>query len=267
MRTEEEKRAFAEECRKIEKAGGDVLGYIEANWPSYTPGGTWFNLQREYLGRKKRFTSGKPKEDEEHMNKMRAVCAELMNNYVDDPDADVECYLEQCGYTNVPCALRNLKAWAKENEPGWYEEIRYLTLRKKRRKNNNAVFAAKRAGKAASDACDSSPKDDSPKAVETPEAATEKPAEGIPQEDQFKKLGELARKVISEAIEKPKARMKVIEVETDLGSFRKEDDKIAFRRADDGKDYKNQLKMTVPQWKQLIQEMDDVLEMLEAIEY
>ena len=34
-RTDEQKLAFAKECLELEKAGGDVLGYIEVNWPSY----------------------------------------------------------------------------------------------------------------------------------------------------------------------------------------------------------------------------------------
>lgn len=64
-----------------------------------------------------------------------------------------------------------------------------------------------------------------------------------------------------------KKKPRVVEVETDLGSFRKEDGKIAFRRVDDGKDYKNQLKMAREQWLQLAAEMDEVLEMLEEIDY
>ena len=39
-RTDEQKQAFVNECLEIEKANGDVLGYIEVNWPSYTPRAT-----------------------------------------------------------------------------------------------------------------------------------------------------------------------------------------------------------------------------------
>ena len=66
MRTEEQKTAFARECARLEKAGGDVLEYIEKNWPSYTPRGTWFNLQKEYLHRSPfQLTDGKPVKNSE----------------------------------------------------------------------------------------------------------------------------------------------------------------------------------------------------------
>ena len=51
MRTDAEKMAFAKECLKIEKQGGNVQEYIAQNWPSYTPRATWYNLQKQYLCR------------------------------------------------------------------------------------------------------------------------------------------------------------------------------------------------------------------------
>ena len=116
-------------------------------------------------------------------------------------------------------------------------------------------------------ACESLPKDDSPKAAETPETAKERQTDGIPQERPVCTCCVRGRDSgVTVPDEIPKIKMKVIEVETDLGSFRKEEGKIAFRRVDDGTDYKNQLKMTPVQWRQLMAELDDVLEMLEAIE-
>lgn len=64
------------------------------------------------------------------MNKMRAVAAELVNNYADNPEADVAQYLTKCGYTNLPSAMRNLKQWAKANEPGWLPDLQKISLRK-----------------------------------------------------------------------------------------------------------------------------------------
>ena len=55
-RTDEQKQAFVNECLEIEKANGDVLGYIEVNWPSYTPRATWYNLQKQFLGRRREHT-------------------------------------------------------------------------------------------------------------------------------------------------------------------------------------------------------------------
>ena len=135
MRTDAEKQAFAMKCLEIEKAGGDVREYIAKNWPSYTPRATWYNLQREYLKRNSaQLTEGKPdpeREEVKEMNKMRAVAAELVNNYADNPDADVAKYLTECGYTNLPSALRNLRQWAKTNEPGWLPDLQKCSIRKK----------------------------------------------------------------------------------------------------------------------------------------
>ena len=135
MRTEEQKQAFAMKCLEIEKANGNVQEYIAKNWPSYTPRATWYNLQKQYLKRDTaHLTEGKPEiireEVNEDMNKMRAVAAELVNNYADNPDADVEKYLTECGYTNLPSALRNLRTWAKQNEPDWLPDLQKVSLRK-----------------------------------------------------------------------------------------------------------------------------------------
>lgn len=61
------------------------------------------------------------------------------------------------------------------------------------------------------------------------------------------------------------SKMKVKEVETDLGSFRREGDGISFHRADNDKDYNNRLQMSPDGWRQLKSEIDEVLEILDAI--
>ena len=267
MRTDEEKHAFTSMCLAIEKAGGDVLGFIEKQWPSYSPGGCWHNLQRTYTKRQNaRLTYGR--KDEEKMAKTRQSQEKTVQLLLEAEKnhQDAWAVLTACGYTNPHCALRNAKNWCIANHPEWLEPLRNIHL---------VDPNPKPRGKAADDAetaLQDSPKDDSPKPVETPEAAKERQTDVLPADRPVCTCcvpGRESGVTVPDELpaEKPKARMKVIEVETDLGSFRKEEDKIAFRRADDGKDYRNQLKMTVPQWKQLVQEMDDVLEMLEAIEY
>ena len=60
QRTEEEKAAILQHCLDLEKVGGDILGYL---WSQdyITPRATWFNYQREWLGRKPyEYTDGKP---------------------------------------------------------------------------------------------------------------------------------------------------------------------------------------------------------------
>lgn len=78
QRTEEEKEAILRKCLELEWTGGDILGFL---WSQdyLTPGATWFNYQREWLGRKPyQYTDGKPKKGENDMkltleNKKRAV--------------------------------------------------------------------------------------------------------------------------------------------------------------------------------------------------
>ncbi len=256
VRTDEEKEAFAKECLMIERIGGDVLGFIEKNWPSYTPRATWYNLQRQYLSRKRaeKLTEGKQKNggviDMERRN-----TGELLTKVIAliEEGKDPIAYLTSIGYKAASQSYTNLRSWAKKNRPEDFAKLPD-NLRDWKLKNGmlkqSWQIPQETAEKAASAACELNPTDDSPKAPETQETATETQTEALPEQKK-----------------ETKAKMKVIEVETDLGSFRKEDEKIAFRRVDDGTDYKNQLKMTVPQWKQLIAEMDDVLNMLEEIEY
>ena len=69
MRTPEERFRIAQECVRIEKEGGDILAYLW-NENYLTPRATWYNIQREFLGRKRyEFTEGKP--NERKMRKMK----------------------------------------------------------------------------------------------------------------------------------------------------------------------------------------------------
>ena len=297
MRSEAQKKAFALNCQEIEKKGEDVLGFIQKNWPSYTPRATWYNLQKRYLHRQPwQLTEGKPKPKEaEDMNDRKEIAHALRDNYVENGD-EIRAFLEDCGYSDPSNGLSSVKDWAKKNDPECYEAIKNLTVRgsQKRKPPEKAQNAAQTAPK-------DSPTDDSPKDAETPcwpnQQETEAPKGGYVSPEEMAK--EFARKLAekngavitccaparpvgvtvpdelpdqsSSRQVKPAAPIKkkprVTEVETDLGSFRKEEGKISFRRVDDGKDYKNQLKMAREQWLQLADEMDEVLEMLEEIDY
>lgn len=60
-RTPEEKKKIVEECIRLEKTGGDVLGYLR-QMDYITPAATWMNIQKRYLGRngEGKLTDGKP---------------------------------------------------------------------------------------------------------------------------------------------------------------------------------------------------------------
>lgn len=149
MRTEEQKTAFARECAKIEKAGGDVLEYIEKNWPSYTPRGTWFNLQKEYLHRSPfQLTDGKPvekpvknserKEGKKVKKKMNR--RETIQALIEEVNAGKDAFevLKNMGYVTPYYALRDFKIWAVNNDPDLNEQLAGISVRAPERKRVQA---------------------------------------------------------------------------------------------------------------------------------
>lgn len=60
-RSYEERQAIVRQCVKIEKRGGDVLGYLVSKGYKYSPESTWRNMQKFDLKRYT-FSSGKPRE-------------------------------------------------------------------------------------------------------------------------------------------------------------------------------------------------------------
>lgn len=295
MRTQEQRKAIADECVRIEKEGGDVLAYLKGKGFLYTTESVWRNLQTEILHRAPgSVTDGKPKEAK-GMNDRKEIAYALRDGYYENGE-EIRSFLEDCGYSDPSNGLSSVKDWAKKNDPECYKAIKDLTVRgPQKRKPSETAQNGPQTSPAVS------PKDDSPKGAETPgrvaQQETEAPKGGYVSPEEMAKefarqLGEKAGSVVtccaparpsgvtvpdeipeesSNRQVKPdepiKKKPRVTEVETDLGSFRKEEGKISFRRVDDGKDYKNQLKMSREQWLQLAAEMDEVLEMLEEIDY
>lgn len=123
MRTDEQRQAFANACREIEKQGGDVLEYIRVNWPSYTPGATWFNLQRVYLPDKK-MTSGKPQKEggEEEMRRDRVETLNGILNALKNGEHPYD-YLESVGYVNPHQAYVDTRIWARKYNHDAFEQL------------------------------------------------------------------------------------------------------------------------------------------------
>jgi len=127
MRTEEQKQAFVMECLEIEKAGGDVLRYIEVKWPSYTPRATWYNLQRQFLKRNTaQLTEGKPErpkgEIEEMAKRDRMKTLDCVIEVIGNGGHPFD-YLESIGYLNPMQAWADLKNWARKNAPEKFEQL------------------------------------------------------------------------------------------------------------------------------------------------
>lgn len=123
MRTDAELLEFALTCEKIEKQGGDVLGYIEQEYPSYTPRATWYRLQKNQLKRTAgQLTEGKPKEKGvKYMGKMMELakgCIEAFGR-----GESVYDYLASQGSKNPSAYWYQIKQTVKLKDPDLYEKL------------------------------------------------------------------------------------------------------------------------------------------------
>jgi hypothetical protein len=139
MRTKAEKLEFVKVCVQIEKAGGDVLDYIQNNWPSYSPRGTWINLQKEFLKRgPMQLTDGRPvikkevkKEVKESEKKPKSKQEDVTLKLIEcgKKGGDPGKLLSGMGYKNLHSALNNTKAWCRKNHPDWYKDLKDVYLK------------------------------------------------------------------------------------------------------------------------------------------
>lgn len=141
MRTDAEKQAFVMECLRIEKQGGNVQEYIAQNWPSYTPRATWYNLQKQYLGRNvNQLTEGKPKIERKEVNTMRkrrdknVVFEEVLN--VIEAHGDPVAWFEEEGYSIPLTGWQDLKKWARIHRP---DEVHKLPENLRRYYSENGI--------------------------------------------------------------------------------------------------------------------------------
>lgn len=119
LRTEEEKSAILAHCLELERTGGDILGYL---WSQnyLTPRATWFNYQREWLGRKPyQYTDGKPKKGRSEMARNSIVTDEIR-------EAAIKAFLaggspcrilKDAGCKNPGSAWNNIKMKLEKDNP------------------------------------------------------------------------------------------------------------------------------------------------------
>lgn len=138
LRTDEEKIAILEHCLELERTGGDILGYL---WSQdyLTPRATWFNYQREWLGRKPyEFTDGKPivirgERKMNNKNDKRKVL-EAVITAIERGD-DPLIFMTTFGYQAPQAAYAALKKYAKANAPELAPKLPDLrTIRKTTKK-------------------------------------------------------------------------------------------------------------------------------------
>ena len=126
---------LARECLRIEKEGGDVLGYIEVNMPSYTPRAAWYNLQKQFTGRRgSMLTDGRPKDkpgkENRELGKSKQKLSEVIETLLEGVRAGNDPWkvLTAMGYTNPIAAMKNAKVWCRVNAPELMPELERIVL-------------------------------------------------------------------------------------------------------------------------------------------
>ena len=119
LRTEEEKSAILAHCLELERTGGDILAYL---WSQdyLTPRATWFNYQREWLGRKPyEFTDGKPKKGLRKMPGKKIITDEIREAAINAAlSGGSPCaVLEAAGCKNPSSAWFNIKKKLEQEHP------------------------------------------------------------------------------------------------------------------------------------------------------
>ena len=123
-RTSDEIIDIVNHCVELENAGGDILGYL---WEQdyLTPRATWFNFQREYLGRKRpEYTDGKPKRSVNMAKRVYltdAQKAEAVRIAIEGKDPKV--YLDSLGVGDSDSMWSGIKAKYRVKHPEIYAKI------------------------------------------------------------------------------------------------------------------------------------------------
>ena len=123
-RTPDEIVDIVNHCVELEKTGGDILGYL---WSQdyLTPRATWFNFQREWLGRKPyEYTDGKPGKGGNMVKRVYLSDAqkeEAVRLAIEGKDP--KAYLEGLGVGDPAQMWGRIKEKLKEKRPEIYAKI------------------------------------------------------------------------------------------------------------------------------------------------
>lgn len=146
MRTDAELLEFALACEKIEKQGGDVLGYIEQEYPSYTPRATWYRLQKTWLNRTvAQLTEGKPKEKGvKYMGKMMDLAKGCIDAF--GRGESVYDFLASQGSKNPSAYWYQIKQTVKLKDPDLYEQLSVIRTDTRKRPSPTCCQPARESG-------------------------------------------------------------------------------------------------------------------------
>ena len=254
IRTEEQREEIAQECARIEKAGGDVLGYLHGlNYISARA--TWIRLQKEFLGRRKEWqlTDGKPKKKKEATmvaRPGRGKYEQHLFQLLDGMDAgeDRDKILHELGYEDPRKAYQNLRLYARQRHPEVMDRFPDLIKRK--------ADAQRKPGKTKEE------KEVKETMKDTEEVTIEQKAEPaalVPEmfipEEQVPAVSVITKPVGFDGFT-------VRAVEGDFGSYRFQEIKGKQWIDYDDKELANQLSMTVDQWRGFLEEIRKAAQVL-----
>ena len=292
---------LARDCLRIERQNGDVLAYLKGKGYIYSTRSTWENLQRQILHRSDSgITDGKPKEAEElarrknwKSEEFRSIAEEAV--LIAQSGSDPRVFLRSKGYADTAAAWMKVKRVYREDHPD--AEFPILAREKKYDSPEQPRKQARpqTAGNGAEASPEPSEGDNSEKAPEAPTEPKPPQKQGvsggyIAPEEMAKQAAEaLGERMgysvrVSPAVtccaksprkgvevpdeipdgkpERSEKMVKVIMVETEMGTFKREGDSIIFRRNDNDKDYNNVMQLSPEGWRSLMADMEEVLNKL-----
>lgn len=249
-----DREAVAQECLRIEKAGGSVLDYL-GGIGCISPWGTWFRLQKEQLKRKDwQITEGKGRMNG-RFNSQREMALACVAEI--EAERDPIVMLGEHGYTTAAQNYAGVKTWAKTNAPDLYAKLP-ANLRSWKIEHKIGRYADTKAAKQIRFG----------KAVEVPEKvkvmqAPETPEGGI--------TAMIADEISAwpEVPEEPKITkpvnyggFEVRAVEGEYGSYHYQDINGKQWLDYDDKECSNQLSMTVDLWRGFLRELREAAKVL-----
>ena len=256
IRTEEQREEIAQECLRIEKAGGDVLGYLHGlNYISARA--TWIRLQKEFLGRRKEWqlTDGKPKKKKEATmvaRPGRGKYEKHLFQLLDGMDAgeDRDKILQGLGYEDPRKAYQNLRVYARQRHPEVMDRFPDLIKRK--------ADAQRKPGKTKEE------KEVKETMKDTEEVTIEQTAEPAAPEVKAETVIDGDGMMTVSVITKPVGfdGFTVRAVEGDFGSYRFQEINGKQWIDYDDKELANQLSMTVDQWRGFLKEIRNAAQVL-----
>lgn len=256
-RSEEEIRAIEDECIRLDKEGGDVLGYLRSqNYIS--PGATWWRIQQFRLKRCKwNMTSGRPKEKKEAEKNMAGEKRIRRNEAELETIARTAMNIAQTGISPMTYLLS--KGYSNPG-PAWTKIKKRFPEETK--KLPEKLKAAKKNGEPEKEIMEKMERNKTETKAETAEKL-EKKLETEPEvkpEKQQKKQAETQMMTLPAIMEGIAKGIQIVSVSTKHGAYSIDKDQLVFSDKNGGS-----ISLPTGEWKDFVVLTAGVLERLGII--